>query len=289
MVRLFHIGVAVAMFTACSNGLSAYNLQGDVSAEASGPHVSRDVGGLVLLNYLEVPCKECFGFSDTVTLELSAWFHSSVSGSWFDRISPMGECVVDFEPEGMDVDYWSAGKEVALSSESGSYELSREGDGTYTWNGDGYDLASGDAFDLFSAGGSDLGSLLLTDVLEVPDDFDVLNPEGTLRTGLDAFSSPIQTQGQDFRWTGSTDGSFRVKLVIFSEDAATLLGTVSCHARDTGSLVVPGGILASFPANSLVGISMSRFDFRHSARLPDGSTLESVAEVSVWGTGYLVR
>jgi hypothetical protein len=103
----------------------------------------------------------------------------------------------------------------------------------------------------------------------------------------DAFSARISKSNTTFTWSPAGTGSFYIIIDVFAPGSGTPLGTVICRGVDSGSMLFPGSMLASFPTNSLLAVYMYRIETTAQVLAADGSTIEGIAEVGVVGTGIL--
>ena len=103
-----------------------------------------------------------------------------------------------------------------------------------------------------------------------------------------AFDTPINRSGAAFTWAPVVSNSnFEIIIAIYSWDGSQFLGAVSCLSQDTGSLIIPGEYLQSYPTGSLTAVHLIRHRMS-SIQSPDfEGTLQTHMMWEVIGTGHI--
>lgn len=246
------------------------------------------VSGLVELSYFVVACPSCFGASSYLDYSVAAAFHAPVEGSWLSWMPALGSCANDPSPTALSGQTQDVGDRVYLNSGAVSLALRRGGSGSAVI----YQATALEQTDWVKNGAWDLElpelGAEVTGVAHGPQIFDTITPTALLADGAQAFSATINRSSARFTWSpaGVADG-FVVRLDVYSSNGASYLGSVLCHASDSGSLTVPSGALSGYPSRALLAVWVYRLQIGGAERSDDGSTVESAASIGLLGTGTL--
>lgn len=139
------------------------------------------------------------------------------------------------------------GDTVELSGPAGALSLPRQAGPTY-YPADRIpgtaELVADASYDVASSGGSTLGSVEQTGVLRAPEDFSVIAPD------IASYPYLVVSRSTDLtlEWTAprGRDSAFYVQLEGWAADQPTG-EIVRCWGDDTGSIVIPTGVLAQLP------------------------------------------
>ena len=256
-------------------------------AGEGGP--SGEIEGLVEYSFLQVACPSCFGAGSQLSVQASAAFHDPVAGSWIAWLPPVGSCALNpasAPPTAStrDVGSWvyleSGARSLGLHRSTGEtgpiYAADGLSDADYLRNAQ-WDVRAPEA-GLFVAGG-----LLTTQGFDAIEPFEMLFVEPDA-----AFAAPISRSGATFAWAPSgVADRFVLWIDAYDDPSGAFLGTALCVGPDSGALTVPGSLLSAFPAYSLLGIGVYRYQVQRTPT-DTGAALESVSWFGVLGTGHLV-
>lgn len=296
------------LLSACTLGLDPYGDPvevGDTDApDDTAPDTVDDtthdatglVGGLVEMSRMQVACPSCFGASSDMLVSASAAFHEPASQTWFGGYADRGSCAVNRVGSPPTTPRIDVGDWVYLTSGSTSIGLRRTvGDSGVMYTADGLseaDFRSTAAYGLSAPDGGDLGPLDVSGAVTTPQGFTSITPAGLLYTNPNAaFTEPLYGSGGNvFTWSGSGgSGDFVVQIDVYDPSGSSLLATVACRGPDNGAMTVPGSMLASYPAYSLLAVYVYRLELGSFVLDANGATVETSAIVGVIGTAYLER
>lgn len=248
-------------------------------------------GGLAQYSLVQIACPDCLGYTSDLQVIAQAGFHEPSNKSWVDWIPREGSCTENPAPTEASSNFQDAGEWLSYRSGAASIQL-RQSDGTYSASGlDESDFIRNAAWVVDTEGGSDLPDFDVTNAFYTPESISALEPlEMLYSQPRDAFSARISKSRADFTWApyGGTD-SFAVVVDVYNGQNGSFLGEVFCLDADAGSLRVPSGYLSAYPANSLLVIGMYRYVVGTFQRPDDGSTVETMVNFGVIGTGVLTN
>jgi hypothetical protein len=136
--------------------------------------------------------------------------------------------------------------------------------------------------------GGAAGPFEITDTVLTPTGFDTLTPWQLLLIDPgEAFSAEFSKGGTTMTWSPSGTGTFVVIFEVFDPLGFPTYDQVVCHGPDTGSLSVPGWLWSAYPNRSRLAVYALRTEHVLS-ELPDGSSLEGVAQMGILGTGKIM-
>lgn len=250
---------------------------------------SGKTGGLAQFSLVQIACPDCLGYPSNLQVIAQAGFHEPSAKSWVDWIPSEGNCVENPSPNEASGDFLDAGEWLSYRSGPTSIQL-RQADGTYSADGlDESDFIRNAGWVLDTEGGSDVPAFAVENAFYTPESISELTPADILYSSpRSAFAAHISKSRADFTWgpAGGND-SFAVILDIYNAQGTTFLGEVFCYEADAGSLRVPSGYLSAYPTNSLLVIGMYRYVVGSFQRPDDGSTVETLVNFGVIGTGVL--
>jgi len=249
------------------------------------------VSGLAQFQLVQIACPDCLGYTSSLQVNAQAAFHRATSKSWIDWLPAEGSCLENPAPAPAASDYLDAGEWLSYRSGSVSVQL-RQADGLYSAAGlDESDFIRNAAWVLDTEGGADLPDFDVENAFYTPESISDLEPYDMLYTSTrTAFAARVDRARADFTWSpfGGTD-SFAVVLDIYHPDSGAFLGEVFCLEADNGSLRVPSGYLSGYPRDALLVIGMYRYVAGGFVRPDDGSTVETLVNFGVIGTGVLTN
>lgn len=246
-------------------------------------------GGLVQFSMVQIACPACLNYSSGLQVLASAGFHEPTTKSWVDWIPREGDCVENPSPVQASNNFLDAGEWLSYRSGSASVQL-RVVDDTYEATGlDDGDFVRNAGWVVDVEGGSDVPAFEVENAFYTPESLATLTPVEMLYTQpQSAFSARISKSRASFGWgpAGGSD-SFAVVLDIYNAQGTSYMGQVFCLGSDGGSLSVPSGYLSAYPNNALLVIGMYRYVVGTFQRPDDGSTVETLINFGVIGTGVL--
>lgn len=264
----------------------------DDTGGGGGGDASGKVSGLVELTYLAVACPACFNLTSNLYAFADAAFHEPVAGDWTSWMPAKGSCVSNPQATPLASTYEDVGTWVYLNSGSVSIAMKRQVDSS----GATYlasdirpsELLHSAAYDLQVADGGSWGPFTISDVLDTPGTISSIAPAAILGDGAQAFSARISASSATFGWspTGVSDAVV-VIIDVYNGTTGAYLGEVMCRGADNGSLTVPSGDLASYPAGSRLAIYLYRQQIGSGINPLDGSAVQSAVAYGALGTGVL--
>jgi hypothetical protein len=270
---------------------------GDDSGEQDDTGVSPSglSGGLIELNLFQIACPDCLGYTSDIDVSAAMQLHAPTSGSWLGWLPNSGSCTLNPSPNVPNGRSLDMGEWAYLTSGSISIGMRKSVSGsdiTYKATGLGNeDVARTAQYALTLPEDGDIPAFEMPNALLTPQGFIDIQPYELLYTEIrDAFSARISQSGQLFTWANSGgSGSFVIMVDAYNSQTGSYLGSVLCQGPDNGSMNVPGGYLGGFPVNSLLVVTMVRYQNGSFVRPYDGATIESSAKIGVIGTGILAR
>jgi hypothetical protein len=265
----------------------------DTSGETGGGGSSNagKTGGLAEYQLIQIACPDCLGYTSDLQVVAMAGFHAPTKKSWVSWIPSEGSCATDPNPTPASDAWEDAGEWLSYRSGATSVQL-RQADGLYSADGlDEGDFIRNAAWEVDTEGGNDVGDFAIDNAFYTPESISELEPMEMLYTRTqDAFAARIPVSRADFTW-GPSGGSdqFAVVLDVYNQKNGQFLGEVFCLDADAGSLRVPAGYLSGYPSGSLLVIGMYRYVVGSFVRPDDESTVETVVNFGVIGTGVLAN
>lgn len=245
-------------------------------------------GGLIQFSMVQIACPSCLGYPSGIEVAATAGFHGPTSSSWVDWLPREGDCTENPSPRPASSDFLDAGEWLSLRSGSANVQL-RVADGVYESSGlDDSDFVRNAGWVVAVEGGADIPDFEVANAFYTPESISTLTPTEMLYTQpQSAFSARISKSRANFGWgpAGGTD-SFAVVVDVYSPQGA-YQAQVFCLAADAGSLTVPSTYLSRYANNSLLVIGMYRYVVGAFQRPDDGSSVETMINFGVIGTGIL--
>lgn len=261
---------------------------GDTADTDSGGGNEGKTGGLIQFSMVQIACPSCLGYPNGLEVAATAGFHGPTSKSWVDWLPREGDCVENPAPGPASSDFLDAGEWMSLRSGSANVQL-RVADGVYESNGlDDSDFVRNAGWVVAAEGGTDVPDFEVQNAFYTPESISTLTPVEMLYTQpQSAFSARVSKSRANFGWgpAGGTD-SFAVVVDVYSPQG-NYQAQIFCLAADAGSLTVPSSYLSRYSNNSLLVIGMYRYVVGDFQRPDDGSTVETLINFGVIGTGIL--
>ena len=254
------------------------------------PNVGK-VGGLAQFQLVQIACPECLGYTSNLQVAAQAAFHEAGARSWVGWLPAEGSCIENPAPAPAASDFLDAGEWLSYRSGAVSVQL-RQADGLYSASGlDESDFIRNAAWVVDTEGGTEVPDFDVSSAFYTPEAISDLEPyEMLYTTSRTAFAARVSRARADFTWApfGGTD-SFAVVVDVYHPSSGAFLGEVFCLDADKGSLRVPSGFLSGYPNNALLVIGMYRYVVGGFQRPDDGSTVETLVNFGVIGTGVLTN
>jgi hypothetical protein len=250
------------------------------------------IGGHVEMDLLQIACPSCFGVATDLDIISRAVFHTPTATSWTSWLPASGMCTLNPSFDDPIVTRRDVGSSVSVTGGGSTISMPRTtGAGGTEYLASVVSEASfvrSVTWDLVASDGGSLGPFTVPAATKTPAGFTDIQPYQLLYVSpADAFSARISKSNTTFTWSPAGTGSFYIIIDVFSAGSGMPLGTVICRGVDSGSMLFPGSMLASFPTNSLLAVYMYRIETTAQVLAADGSTIEGIAEVGVVGTGIL--
>lgn len=262
----------------------------DTDTDTNSTSPTGKTAGLVEFSLLQIACPDCFGSASSVEVYANVGFHTPVNSSWVDWLPGVGNCVQNLAPTGPNVTFEDVGEYVYLNSGSRSVSLRKtNGSSGTVYQSNSLtetDFVRTASFDLSVPGdpGKEAVGALYT-----PQGWSSITPTELLYTTIQsAFTAQIRKNNASFSWapSGGT-GTFVILLQVYSPNGASYLGSVICQGNDNGSMVIPSSQLQSYPAGSLLAVSLFRYQIETATLPGSGDSVEGIASLGVMGTGVL--
>ncbi len=248
------------------------------------------VGGLVQFSLVQIACPSCLGLTSSLEVGATAAFHDPSKNSWISWLPAEGSCAENPAPSDAASGFLDAGEWVYLTSGSRSVALRSASDAIYASESlDEKDFVRNAAYEITATeGGRDLSPFSVTDAFITPQAISTVEPyEMLYSTQSSAFSARVPKSRAVFSWSPSGgSGSFVILLDVYNGSSGAFIAEVMCRGPDNGSMTIPNGYL-SFPSQSLLVIGMYRYVIDSFERPDNASTVETVINLGVLGTGVL--
>ncbi len=249
-------------------------------------------GGYVELSFVQYACPSCFGMTDTLSANATAWFHTPIQQSWLSWLPAAGTCIRDHTASTPAVTFSGVGDYVHLLAGQRTVGLQRIVDSTGTWY-EGANLAEADfvsntSYDLSVPGSGSTAAFQVEDVITTPQGWVSFSPQSLLMDTPSAYSAQVsRSSGASFSWSPSGGGEHVLVQMLFGDLSGQTLGTVVCHDTNHGSLAVPSTVLTGLPTGSIALVQIMRFVQSSSTRPDNGSALEGIALLGFVGTAVV--
>lgn len=258
---------------------------GDTDTSGAGK-----VGGLVQFTLVQIACPDCLGLTSSLDVSATAAFHDPTKKSWVSWLPAEGSCAENPAASDAASTFLDAGEWVYLTSGSRSVALRSATDAIYASESlDEKDFVRNGAYEVTATeGGRDLDAFSVSDAFITPQAISTVEPyEMLYTTPTSAFAARVPKSRANFTWAPSGgSGSFVILLDVYNGNTGAFLTEVMCRGPDNGSMTVPSGYLG-YPANSLLVIGMYRYVVDSFERPDNASTVETVINLGVIGTGVL--
>ncbi len=280
-----------------ASDLGEYTVPGGFTYSTSEPDADTDtdtdsdtdvqptgkVEGLIEFSYLAYGCPACFGLTSQLQFSVAAVFHDPVSGGWYDHIPPKGNCTTTVSGSAPASTYNDLGTWAYLDG-GNSISLQRQGSNLYLSSGlDQNDLVKTSTYGLsIPDAGLEVPGALVT-----PAGFDTITPEAIGLDDPQAFSAVINRNNAAFGWSPSGVSTGLIIQVDVYDPNSGYLGSVLCHAEDTGSATVPSGGFTGYPSGALLAINVVRMEMVNAVNPDTGHIVQSGAQLGLVGTGVL--
>lgn len=243
-------------------------------------------GTVGYVNYIlqQIACPECVGATQEITINFSARFHDSISGSHTSWIPAVGTCVESLVETSPSTNPINVGAQLSAIGPVHSFGVPQVNNGFYqnsslyetqydrdaTLNISSDVLTQG--FSLYSTRG-----------------FDYIEPVSLLYVDMSyAYQAPISRSGMTFYWGPSGSGeNFMIIVAVYTSTGSSLLGYVTCVGEDIGYMAIPAAYLSGYAPGSLVAVHLSRQRIEQVPAPDLGGYIEAHMEWEVVGTGHI--
>lgn len=247
----------------------------DTDQERSG------VTGLSTTYLRQLACPACMGETQELLVEYEAIFHQPVSDSWSNWILDDGQCTDQLYQSTPSVQPMNVGTQIQITNPQHQFSANQVGQNTYLntqlWESQlqrnsNYMVQTNE------------GSFEFTTI----EGFDWIEPYTMLWVDPSyAFEAPVRRSGFTVTWSPPRPTSrMMITIGVYSQDGSSLLGQVSCFGPDNGAMFIPSQYL-NYPAWSLVGIYIERFEVDFVETDINNSYMETLQIWEVVGTGHI--
>ena len=248
----------------------------------------------VQMDYVAIPCMDCFGLTQQVFVDTVAMFHDPTQGSWHTGLPPAGSCTTTpstSAPVGSTLD---VGGSVTLQTGGAAYALPRSsanGLTAYLSNGMGQnDYVRNASWDLVVGDGGAWGPFTVTGALRTTSGFTDIQPIDLFEPDSWYAFAPLYTSSFQMSWApAGVSDLVVVDIQVYDQLSGQPYsnGNIVCTSTDTGSITIPSAYFGSFYQGDLASVFLYRWDTNTATHPTDGTTVEGMTVFGAIGTATL--
>lgn len=266
---------------------------GSGSGSGSGSGASGVTIG-VQMDYVAIPCMDCFGLTQQVFVDTVAMFHSPTQGSWHTGLPPAGSCTTTPDTSSPVSSTIDVGGSVTLQTGGAAYALPRSnanGLTAYLSNGMGQnDYVRNASWDLVVGDGGSWGPFTVPGALQTTSGFTDVQPIDLFEPDSWYAFAPLYTSAFQMTWAPSgVSDLVVVDIQVYDQFSGSPYpnGNIICSTTDTGSITIPPQYFGSFYQGDLASVFIYRWDTNTATNPVDGTTVEGMTIFGAIGTATL--
>ena len=248
----------------------------------------------VQMDYVAIPCMECFGVAQQVFVDTVAMFHDPTQGSWQTGLPAAGTCTTTASTSAPVSSTLDVGGSVTLQTGGAAYALPRtnsNGLTAYLSNGMGQnDYVRNASWDLVVGDGGAWGPFTVTGALQTTSGFTDVQPLDLFEPDAWYAFAPLYTSAFQMSWApAGVSDLVVVDIQVFDQFTGEPYsnGNIICTTTDTGSMTVPSQYFGSFYQGDLASVFIYRWDTNTATNPVDGTTVEGMTVFGAIGTATL--
>jgi hypothetical protein len=266
---------------------------GDGSGSGSGSGGSGVTIG-VQMDYVAIPCMDCFGLTQQVFVDTVAMFHSPTQGSWHTGLPAAGSCTTTPSTGAPVSSTLDVGGSVTLQTGGAAYALPRSNSNgltAYLSNGMGQnDYVRNASWDLVVGDGGSWGPFTVTGALQTTSGFTDVQPIDLFEPDSWYAFAPLYTSSFQMSWApAGVSDLVVVDIQVYDQLTGTAYpnGNIVCTSTDTGFITIPAQYFGSFYQGDLASVFIYRWDTNTATNPADGTTVEGMTVFGAIGTATL--
>lgn len=248
----------------------------------------------VQMDYVAVPCMDCFNLTQQVFVDSVAMFHSPTQGSWHSGLPPAGSCTTTPSTSAPVSSTLDVGGSVTLQTGGAAYALPRSSSNgltAYLSNGMGQnDYVRNASWDLVVGDGGSWGPFTVTGALQTTTGFTDVQPLDLFETDSWSAFAPLYTSSFQMTWApAGVSDLVVVDIQVFDQLSGQPYpdGNIVCSATDSGAITIPAQYFGSFYQGDLASVFIYRWDTNTATNPADGTTVEGMTVFGAIGTATL--
>jgi len=236
--------------------------------------------GLATIHFRQISCPACMGAYGEFEISADLRMHQPTSGDYFEYMTPVGTCTTQMLESYVSSQPLQATQPVMFNSISLNPSGQGEWTNTYLFE---HQIERQTPHSIVTENGT------IIDAFTTIEGFDDIQPYTLLWVDPSyAFDAVISKNGTSFTWFPVLSGDeFEILVAVYSPDGSQLLGAVSCHDQDTGSMFVPGNYFTQFPYWSLAAVHLIRHRIDRQPAPEFNGYIDSHMIWEVIGTGHI--
>lgn len=248
----------------------------------------------VQMDYVAVPCMDCFSLTQQVFVDTVAMFHSPTQGSWHSGLPPAGSCTTTPSTAAPVSSTLDVGGSVTLQTGGAAYALPRSNSNgltAYLSNGMGQnDYVRNASWDLVVGDGGSWGPFTVTGALQTTTGFTDVQPLDLFEPDSWYAFAPLYTSSFQMTWApAGVSDLVVVDIQVFDQLSGQPYpnGNIVCSATDSGAITIPAQYFGSFYQGDLASVFIYRWDTNVATNPADGTTVEGMTVFGAIGTATL--